>query len=184
MVVLSFLDSGLHAARTRIEVERNFLARVHDLSDFGYRERGGRMDFVVADPARRFRKCGAKIGHVDLRYLRSADCHDLSRVGAVAGDPVNWAGCSSAPGIFSESIYANFGSLPFPGRWIGCGNWRNDRSDRGNLNRRNRGTRSAMDEQLHDSVFHCRVSVLGGATRDSSAEPQTRAGRNRAGMTK
>src|SRR5262249_580557 len=109
MVVLPFLDSGLYAARTWIEVEWNFLAGVHDLSDFRHRKRGRRMDFLVTDPSRSFRERGAKSHNADLRDLRSANCDDLSRLGTLAGDAANWAGCSGTPGIFGESFYADFG---------------------------------------------------------------------------
>src|SRR5215467_10270259 len=183
LVVLSFLDPGLHAAGSWLKAERNFPARVHDLFDFGHRQRRRRVDLLSHDPARAFGQRRKKMDHARLRALRGADRADLSPVRSVVCHFADRAGRSGTPGLLGKSVYAQL--RPFS---VARGRLRRrDRRDGGRHRRdadcRSRGSRTAVDKQLHDSILYCCFGLFPRTAGDSFAQPEARACRDGPGLT-
>src|SRR6266852_9723485 len=80
LVVLSFLDSRLFAARAWFASDANRPAYSRDLCHIRSRKRCRRRAFIESDSAGVFRKCGAKMGYVPMFFVRLADCRCLQAV--------------------------------------------------------------------------------------------------------
>src|SRR6266852_6853338 len=77
LVVLSFLDSGLFAARAWFASDANRPAHSGDLCHIRSREHCRRLAFLEFDSARIFGECGPKVGYVPMFFVRLADCRCL-----------------------------------------------------------------------------------------------------------
>src|SRR6266852_9589066 len=84
LVVLSFLDSGLFAARAWFASDANRPAHCGDLCHIRSRERCRRLALIEFDSARILRECSAKMGDVPMFFVRLADCCCLPAVRIVA----------------------------------------------------------------------------------------------------
>src|SRR5712664_773908 len=91
LVVLSFLDSGLFAARAWFASDANRPANTGDLCHIRSRERGRRLAFLEFESAGILRECSAKMGHVPMFFVRLADCRCLQAVRIVACHAADWA---------------------------------------------------------------------------------------------
>src|SRR5258705_104684 len=107
LVVLPFLDSGLHAAAARLAVKQNRAADFCHLSDLRHWERCWRMDFVNSAAARFFRECLPEMGDARMRDLCCADRGDLSCLRIMAGDSADWARGGGTSGVFRKPFYAD-----------------------------------------------------------------------------
>ncbi len=158
------------------------LANSRDLFDLRHRKHRRRLVIFRFDPPRVFRKCRKKVGNACLRDLRRANRDGLPRVRAMAGNPPDRTCRRGTPGIFGEPFHAGVGHLPLTSSRFCCWNWRNGRSGWRHAHRANRRARFAMDQQLHDSLFHCSIGLSSGGAFNSRAEPETRARANCAGV--
>src|SRR5580692_5622033 len=106
-----------------------------------------------------------------LRAERLADCRGLPDFRAVACHAGDWSSRRGPSRLFRKFVYAGIGPFPVARRRVRGGNWRHGRSDWRHVDRRNRGSRPAVDRQLCGSLFHGSVGLLGRFVFHSTVEP-------------
>src|SRR6266403_1799974 len=158
-VVLSLLDSRLSATRARLAFDPDRATYPGDLRDCRPGEYWRRLALLHAHPTAFFRGCSAEMGDAKLRTECAAGCDRVSSCRAVASHFADWACGRRASGIFRKPFYVALRPISFPRRRIRGGNWRHGGSGGWNADRGNRGSHSAMDRQLYDSVFYCCVRL-------------------------
>src|ERR1700733_809552 len=179
LVVLSFLDPGLFAARTWVASDANWSAHTGDLRDFRCRKYRGRLAFVSFDTAGVLRECFQEMRDARLRAVRLADCYGLPDFRVVACHAADWTCRSRSSRFFREFVHADIGPVPIASRRVRGWNWRHGRSDWRHADCRNRGPRAAMDRQLCGSLFHGSVGLPGRFVVHSTVEPGVGAGAHR-----
>src|SRR5437016_7657802 len=161
LVVLSFLGARFSRTPAWGAPGANWAPDRCDLSHFRYWQRSRRVVVIVFDSAGNVLERGTQD-----RHARVCDQHRphrvcLPRVRVVAGGVADWSGGGGPPGLFRESVHADFRFVSVAGGGLRGRDRRNGGCGGRGAPRQNPWLRSTVDRQLHGSVLDCRLRVFG-----------------------